>query len=92
MKILVIGGNGFLGYHLVKKLYLKDYTITVLDKSLDNLKEFKKIKKIKSNFLNDNNLRRAIKDQDCVFHLAGISDLETAMSNPLNVIKYNIDA
>ena len=91
MKILVIGGNGFLGYNLVKKLYQKNHKITILDKNISNLKEFKKLKIIKSNFLNDKNLRKAVKNQDCVFHLAGISDLETAMSNPLGVIKYNIE-
>ena len=48
MKILIIGGNGFLGFHLVKKLYQKKHIITVLDKNLNNLNEFKKIKKIKS--------------------------------------------
>lgn len=91
MKILIIGGNGFLGFHLVKKFYQKKYTITVLDKNLDNLDEFKKIKKIRSDFTNNKNLKKAVKNQDYVFHLAGISDLETAISHPLNVIKYNIE-
>ena len=91
MKILIIGGNGFLGFDLVKKFYQKKYTITVLDKNLNNLDDFKKIKKIKSNFTNNKNLKKAVKNQDYVFHLAGISDLETAISHPMNVIKYNIE-
>ena len=91
MKILVIGGNGFLGFNLIKKLNKKNNKITVLDQKIFKLKTLKNLRIVKGNFLNKNVLLRVIKNQDYVFHLAGISDLETARENPMNVIKYNVE-
>ena len=31
MKVLIIGGNGFLGYHLAQKLQLKGCKVTIFD-------------------------------------------------------------
>ncbi len=91
MKILVIGGNGFLGYHLVNQLLKKNHNVTILDLNLNNLKNFKKVKKIKGDFTNRKILSNAINNKDCVFHLAGVGDLDYAMKNPIKVIKYNIE-
>lgn len=44
-KILIIGATGFLGYHLAKKLTLKNYK--VLSISRNEVKKEKKIKKVK---------------------------------------------
>lgn len=89
MNILVTGGSGFLGSYLVEELIKKNHKITVLDKNLPRFKFNKKIKFIKSDLL-DKNIQRALKNQDVIFHYAGISGIGEAMLNPKKTANYNI--
>ena len=59
MKILVTGGNGFIGKHLIQELSSYDHKIFILE----------------SNILNKSNLIKEIEntDFDVVIHLAGLS-------------------
>ena len=59
MKILVTGGNGFIGKHLIQELNSYDHKVFILE----------------SNVLNKSNLTKEIEntDFDVVIHLAGLS-------------------
>ena len=89
MNILVTGGSGFLGSYLVEELLKKNHKITVLDKNLPTFKFNKKIKFIKSDLL-DKNIQRAVKNQDVIFHYAGISGIGESMLDPKTTADYNI--
>ena len=89
MNILVTGGSGFLGSYLVEELLKKNHKITVLDKNLPRFKFNKKIKFIKSDLL-DKNIQRAVKNQDVIFHYAGISGIGESMLDPKTTADYNI--
>ena len=89
MNILVTGGSGFLGSHLVEELLKKNHKITVLDKNLPTFKFNKKIKFFKSDLL-DKNIQRAVKNQDVIFHYAGISGICESMLDPKTTADYNI--
>jgi len=85
--ILVTGGSGFIGSHIVDTLIKKRYNITVLD--LINPKK-KKIRFIKSSTLNFNLLKKVTKNIDYVFHLSGVSDITKVKKIPVRTIKNNI--
>ena len=89
MNILVTGGSGFLGSYLVEELLKKNHKITVLDKNLPTFKFNKKIKFFKSDLL-DKNIQRAVKNQDVIFHYAGISGIGESMLDPKTTADYNI--
>ena len=89
MKVLIIGGNGFLGIHLAKNLHLGGYKVTILD----NKKKIKKIKNVKfinGDILNFKKLSKAIKGKDIVYNLAAISDIEESLKFPKKTAEVNI--
>jgi UDP-glucose 4-epimerase len=89
MKILVIGGNGFLGSHVFDQLnniYKKN--IYLLDKDTSLYK--KNLNIIKGDISDLSFLKKKLKGFDIVYHFAGISDLDQAYENPTNTVKDNI--
>ena len=85
--ILVTGGSGFVGSHLVKLLVKKKFKVTILDTKKPKIK---KIKYIKSSLSNFEKLKKVTRKIDFVFHLAGVSDITKVKSIPLETIKNNI--
>ena len=95
MKVLVTGGAGFIGSHLVDELVRKKYKVIVLDNlstgSLKNLKFVKnKIKFIKCDLSKKKNLSKLLKGTDYVFHLAGLSKVRESINNPHKYYKANV--
>ena len=89
MKVLIIGGSGFLGIHLAEQLVKKGYKINILDiKKPKNLG--KNIKFFYGDMTKTKDLFRAIKNCKIVFHLGGISDIKYSIKNPFKTIKTNI--
>ena len=95
MKALVTGGAGFIGSHLVDELVRKKYQVIVLDNlstgSLKNLRLVKnKIKFIKCDLSKKKNLAILLREIDYVFHLAGLSEVNTSIKNPVKYYKANV--
>ena len=71
-RILITGGSGFIGSHLVDLLLKLKYKITVLD--LVKPKN-KNVIFIKGTALNNQLIKKITKNVDYVFHLSGVSDI-----------------
>ncbi len=87
MNFVVTGGAGFIGSHITHHLVEKNYQVTVIDdvniETLENFDntiktvEFKKI-----NILNYEDLRKAFRNVDGVFHQAALTDVQESFRKP----------
>ena len=85
-KILVIGGSGFIGSSLCKRLK-KNYKVTNYDLR-ENI--ISGVKYIKGDINDKISVENSIKKNDIVFNLAGQTELEESQSNPYAVFKNNV--
>ena len=95
-KIIVTGGAGFIGSHIVDKLLSKNYRVTVVDnlssgkmefleKHLDNPDfEFKNV-----DLLEPDKLATAIEGADAIFHLAANPDVRLGPDNTKIALEQN---
>lgn len=75
-KILILGGTGFIGFHLAKKALSKGFEVTSLSKNYPQKKRYlKNIKYIIADISNKNAIKKKIKDNyQYVVNLAGYVD------------------
>ncbi len=95
-RVLVTGGAGFIGSHLVDKLIL-DYEVTVLDDlsggSLENLKQHssnKHLNFIEGSILNEDDLLQALNGVTTVFHFAAQPDVRLSVDRPYWDFEINV--
>ena len=95
MKILVTGGAGFIGSHLVEELLSNENEILIFDNCLTGKKENLKITGnftfINDDFGSENSLEEIEKfDPDICFHLAAQSSVVVSVENPALDFEHNI--
>ena len=94
MKILVTGGAGFIGSHLVEKLYKKNDIIVIDNLSTgrkENIKFFlDKINFVKADISKIHNIEKFFKGIDIVFHLAALADIVPSIQNPIEYYNSNV--
>ncbi|MDH7477212.1 MAG: NAD-dependent epimerase/dehydratase family protein [Candidatus Bathyarchaeota archaeon] len=86
MNILVTGGSGFIGSHVVDKLVGEGHNVRVFD-------EYKPLRGdvewFKGNLLNENDILEACKDMEIVYHLAAVADVNVALSHSALCLQIN---
>ena len=87
MKLIVTGGAGFIGSHLVKYLIKKGHSVIVIDSlrrgSLKNLKEIEdQIDFQKIDILNYEAIKRVAKNADGIFHQAALGSVPQSFKEP----------
>jgi dTDP-glucose 4,6-dehydratase len=96
-RILVTGGAGFIGSHIVDKLVMTDAEVTVLDNldtgNMGNIAQHEKnsnFKFVKGDIRNLRLVKQLVKDADAVINLAAISSVQRSVENPLLVNDVNV--
>ena len=89
MRIIVLGGSGFIGSHVADELSKKGHKVTIFDKKKSRwLRRGQKM--LIGDIFNYNALQNAIKNNEIVYNFAALSDLNKAMHRPLSCAKINI--
>jgi len=95
--ILVTGGAGFIGSHMVDKLIEADADVTVLDNldtgQMENLAQHKQNRNfhfVKGDIRNLRLVKQLVKDADAVFNLAAIASVQRSVEDPLLVNDVNV--
>ncbi|MEM3437330.1 MAG: SDR family oxidoreductase [Nitrososphaerales archaeon] len=97
-RILVTGGAGFIGSHIIDRLLQEGFEVIVLDNlstgRITNIKHHLKNKNfqlIKGDIREENVVRRALKGVEAVIHEAAISSVEESIKNPIKTNDVNVN-
>lgn len=92
MNVLVTGGCGFIGSHLVDELIKKKYDVTVIDNlstgSMDYLNP--KAKFYQKDIRDLESIREHFKEKSIIFHLAALPRIQPSFSNPIYHEEVNV--
>ena len=97
MKILVTGGAGFIGKHLVEFLLGKNNVVTIFDNFSNSTKESingiikKGAKIIEGDITKISDIEKITGDQEIVIHLAAKISVSESITNPSNTFLVNIN-
>jgi UDP-glucose 4-epimerase len=99
MKVLVTGGAGFIGSHLVESLLKIGYQVTTLDDLstgklayLNSILHHRNHQFVQGSALDRSLLNELLENCDAVFHMAAVLGVKNTVDHPLKVIEGNIDA
>lgn len=92
MKILVVGGAGYIGAHVVKALLEADISVRVFDdlSTGQKINLFDQAEFIENTILNEKALEEALTDVNGVIHLAAKKAVGESMTNPEKYAVNNI--
>jgi len=88
MNILVTGGSGFIGSHVVDKLAEVGHKVRILDIRPSPYRE--DIDFLKGSITSREDLRKGLANIDIVYHIAAFSNIDLVKDNPVTTIEYNI--
>ena len=90
MRVLITGGNGFVGSHLAECLVKRGDSVSLLDIRFTSNTSNLPCEKIRGDVRNYTDVRKAVSQADVVFHLGAVSRVVTGQRKPLECLKTNV--
>jgi UDP-glucose 4-epimerase len=96
-KVLVTGGAGFIGSHLVDRLVAEEYFVRIIDNlstgKLANIQgplDSGNAEMVKGDIRNDKLVHKCVKDVDAVVHLAAVTSVPLSVKDPAGTFDVNV--
>jgi len=96
-KILVTGGAGFIGSHIVDKLVEEGFEVTIIDnldtgrlENIANPQNKKDLRFVRGDIRNFDIVKETLKDIDAVFHEAALASVQLSVKNPILTNDINV--
>ena len=83
MRVLVTGGGGFIGSHVVDKLMAKGMTPRIFDLSASPYHSPLEVETFTGSITDPSNLDLAMRECDAVIHLAAVADVGHVLADPV---------
>jgi UDP-glucose 4-epimerase len=97
MKILVTGGAGYIGSHLVDTLMAQGHELYVVDNlvtgkigNIRHILENERFHFVNDSILNETLMERIVEQVDLIYHLAAVVGVKHVIDNPLRGILTNV--
>ncbi|NCC55789.1 MAG: NAD(P)-dependent oxidoreductase, partial [Erysipelotrichia bacterium] len=87
-KVIVFGGNGFIGSYLIEELISHKYDIISADLTSSPYVDEKYF--VECDIMNIEKVNEIVKGADVVYNFAGYANLDDAISDPLKAIELNV--
>ncbi len=88
INVLVTGGCGFLGSHVVDELVKKGYNVINLDTTIKKLND--SVKYIEGSILDEELVNELLEGVEYIFHFAALADIDYSVNKPVDIIDINI--
>ena len=88
-RVLITGGNGFIGSHLAERLVDRGDAVTLFDNHFDSNSRHLSCAKIRGDVRHFRTIREAVSGQDAVFHFAAVSRVAWGQTDPYNCWRTN---
>lgn len=91
-KCVVIGGNGFLGSHVVDELVARGHDVTVFDRFSAATQVYASagVRQVVGDFMNHGEVRQALDGQEFVFHFLSTTTPATSENDPTLDLRTNV--
>jgi UDP-glucose 4-epimerase len=89
MKVLITGGNGFIGSHLAERLIEQGDSVTLFDLIFNSNTSEINCKKIRGDIKDYDSIKKAVQGKEAVFHFAAVSRVLWGEQDPLNCWQTN---
>src|SRR4029079_11284832 len=95
--VLVSGGAGFIGSHLVERLLAKGKAVTVVDDcstgqeaNLWNVLDHPRLRFLRAKVSDCSELESVVSRTECIYHLAAAVGVELVVHSPIRTIQTNL--
>jgi len=90
MKILITGGNGFIGSHLADKLVERGDDVTLLDLVFNKNTGHLDCEKVVGDLRNSEDVLKVVKGKDAIIHLGAVSRVVWGQQDPYKCFQVNV--